>query len=75
MHDVAEPEDIFNIIATYGGSLNVLVCGLFISLWLLGGGDLGLHGVVGEMIMCTMFLVFTMRSGDFAMWCDPIHGI
>lgn len=41
-----------NIIATYGRSLYALVCGLFISRWVLaalGKTDFGLYGVVGGM--------------------------
>ena len=39
-----------NIIATYGRSVYALVCGLFISRWVLaalGKTDFGLYGVVG----------------------------
>ena len=48
-----------NIIATYGRSLYALVCGLFISRWVLaalGKTDFGLYGVVGGMgvIACNM---------------------
>ena len=42
-----------NIAATYGRSLYALVCGLFISRWVLaalGKTDFGLCGVVGGMI-------------------------
>jgi len=41
-----------NIVATYGRSLYALVCGLFISRWVLaalGKTDFGLYGVVGGM--------------------------
>lgn len=41
-----------NIIATYGRSLYALVCGLFISRWVLaafGKTDFGLYGLVGGM--------------------------
>ena len=47
-----------NIIATYGRSLYALVCGLFISRWVLaalGKTDFGLYGVVGGM---TIFIAF-----------------
>lgn len=47
-----------NIIATYGRSLYALVCGLFISRWVLaalGKTDFGLYGVVGGM---TVFIAF-----------------
>ena len=51
-----------NIIATYGRSLYALVCGLFISRWVLAAlvkTDFGLYGVVGgmmgiELLACTM---------------------
>ena len=42
-----------NIAATYGRSLYALVCGLFISRWVLaalGKTDFGVYGVVGGMI-------------------------
>ena len=41
-----------NIVTTYGRSLYALVCGLFISRWVLaalGKTDFGLYGVVGGM--------------------------
>ena len=47
-----------NIVATYGRSLYALVCGLFISRWVLaalGKTDFGLYGVVGGM---TVFITF-----------------
>ena len=47
-----------NIVATYGRSVYALVCGLFISRWVLaslGKTDFGLYGVVGGM---TMFIAF-----------------
>ena len=51
-----------NIIATYGRSLYALVCGLFISRWVLaavGKSEFGLYGMVGGMtvialVACTM---------------------
>ena len=51
-----------NIIATYGRRVNALVCGLFISRWVLAAlvkTDFGLYGVVGgmaviELLACTM---------------------
>ena len=52
-----------NIVATYGRSLYALVCGLFISRWVLavlGKTDFGLYGVVGGMMGIVM-LVYTMR--------------
>ncbi len=47
-----------NIIATYWRSLYALVCGLFISRWVLaalGKTDFGLYGVVGGMIASIAF--------------------
>ena len=52
-----------NIVATYGRSLYALVCGLFISRWVLaavGKSEGGLDGVVGGMAVIVM-LVYTMR--------------
>ena len=43
-----------NIAATYGRSLYALVCGLFISRWVLaalGKTDFGVSGVVGGMMV------------------------
>jgi len=43
-----------NIVATYGRSLYALVCGLFISWWVLaalGKEDFGLYGVVGGVMV------------------------
>ena len=40
---------LLNIVATYGRSLYALVCGLFISRWVLaalGKTDFGLYGVI-----------------------------
>lgn len=54
-----------NIIATYGRSLYALVCGLFISRWVLaalGKTDFGLCGVVGGMMTIEM-LAGAMRRG------------
>ena len=53
-----------NIIATYGRSLYALVCGLFISRWVLaalGKTDFGLYGVVGGMTMMAL-LAAKMRQ-------------
>ena len=53
-----------NIVATYGRSLYALVCGLFISRWVLaalGKTSFGLYGVVGGMMVFAL-LAFTMRS-------------
>ena len=49
----------FNIIATYGRSLYALICGLFISRWVLaalGKTDFGLYGLVGGMTVFISFL-------------------
>ena len=46
-----------NIIATYGRSLYALVCGLYISRWVLaalGRTDFGLYGVVGGMMVMAL---------------------
>ena len=54
---------LLNIVATYGRSLYALVCGLFISRWVLaalGKTDFGLYGVVGGM-MGIELLAGTMR--------------
>ena len=54
---------LLNIAATYGRSLFALVCGLFISRWVLaalGKTDFGLYGVVGGMTVIVM-LAYTMR--------------
>ncbi len=53
-----------NIMATYGRSLYALVCGLFISRWVLtavGKSEFGLIGVVGGMTVIAL-LAYTMRS-------------
>ena len=53
-----------NIVATYGRSLFALVCGLFISRWVLaalGKTDFGVYGVVGGMIAIEL-LAGTMRQ-------------
>ena len=45
---------VLNIVATYGRSLYALVCGLFISRWVLaalGKTDFGLCGVVSGMMV------------------------
>ena len=63
-----------NIIATYGRSLYALVCGLFISRWVLaalGKTDFGLYGLVGGMTVFISFLntllsVATSRFYAFA---------
>ena len=55
---------LLNIIATYGRSLYALVCGLFISRWVLaalGKTDFGLYGVVGGMMVIAT-LAYAMMS-------------
>ena len=59
---------VLNIVATYGRSLYALVCGLFISRWVLaalGKTDFGVCGVVVGM-MVTELLAGTMRRGRVA---------
>lgn len=54
-----------NIIATYGRSMYALVCGLFISRWVLatlGKTDFGLYGVVGGMTVFIAFLNTLLSS-------------
>ena len=54
---------MLNIAATYGRSLYALVCGLFISRWVLAAekSEFGVCGVVGGMTMIEL-LAYTMRS-------------
>ena len=59
-----------NIIATYGRSLYALVCGLFISRWVLaalGNTDLGLYGVVGGLTVFVSFfnMLLSVATGRF----------
>ena len=61
---------VLNIIATYGRSLYALVCGLFISRWVLaalGKTDFGLYGVVGGMTVFITFLngLLSIATGRF----------
>lgn len=53
-----------NIVATYGRSLYALVCGLFVSRWVLAAGkrEFGVCGVVGGMMAIEM-LAGAMRRG------------
>ena len=56
---------LLNIVATYGRSLYALVCGLFISRWVLaalGKTDFGVCGVVVGMMVIEL-LAGTMRRG------------
>ena len=59
-----------NIAATYGRSLYALVCGLFISRWVLaalGKTDFGLYDVVGGMTVFITFLngLLSIATGRF----------
>ena len=59
---------LLNIVATYGRSLYALVCGLFISRWVLaalGKTDFGVCGVVVGMMVIEL-LAGTMRRGRVA---------
>ena len=65
---------LLNIVATYGRSLYALVCGLFISRWVLaalGKTDFGLYGVVGGMMMAVLLSEMRMVRGRIAAadWC------
>jgi len=54
---------VWDVFATYGWSLYALVCGLFISRWVLaavGKSECGLYGVVGGMMVIEL-LAGTMR--------------
>ena len=53
-----------NIIATYGRSLYALVCGVFISRWMLAAekSEFGVCGMVGGMMVIEL-LAGTMRRG------------
>ena len=56
---------LLNIVATYGRSLYALVCGLFISRWVLaavGKSEFGVCGVVGGMMVIEL-LAGKMRRG------------
>ena len=74
-----------NIIATYGRSLYALVCGVFISRWMLAAekSEFGVCGMVGGEIMplAIGLLAYTMRQdcGGKLLWqftvaikCDPV---
>ena len=65
----------FNIVATYGRSLYALVCGLFISRWVLaalGKADFGLYGVVGGMTVFIAFLntLLSTATGRFYAYAE-----
>ena len=56
---------LLNIVATYGRSLYALVCGLFISRWVLaalGKTDFGVCGMIVGMMVIEL-LAGTMRRG------------
>ena len=55
---------LLNIVATYGRSLYALMCGLFISRWVMvaGKSEFGVRGVVGGM-MVIEWLAGAMRRG------------
>ena len=64
-----------NIVATYGRSLYALVCGLFISRWVLaalGKTDFGLYGVVGGMTIFITFLngLLSIATGRFYAYAE-----
>lgn len=61
---------LLNIVATYGRSLYALVCGLFISRWVLkalGKEDFGLYGVVGGLTVFVSFfnMLLSVATGRF----------
>lgn len=64
-----------NIVATYGRSLYALICGLFISRWVLaalGKTDFGLYGVVGGMTVFISFLnmLLSVATGRFYAYAE-----
>lgn len=64
-----------NIVATYGRSLYALVCGLFISRWVLaalGKTDFGLYGVVGGLTVFIAFLntLLSIATGRFYAYAE-----
>ncbi len=66
---------LLNIVATYGRSLYALVCGLFISRWVLaalGKTDFGLYGVVGGMTVFVAFLnnLLSMATSRFYAYAE-----
>ena len=65
---------LLNIVATYGRSLYALVCGLFISRWVLaavGKGEFGLNCGIGGMVVIVVLAYNEIgsrrkcRDGDF----------
>ena len=65
-----------NIVATYGRSLDALVCGLFISRWVaaLGKTDLGLYGVVGGMTVFISFLNMFLSTATGRFYASYTEG-
>ena len=66
---------LLNIVATYGRSLYALICGLFISRWVLqalGKTDFGLYGVVGGMTVFIAFLnnLLSMATSRFYAYAE-----
>lgn len=64
-----------NIIATYGRSVYALVCGLFISRWVLaalGKTDFGLYGVVGGLAGFISFInvLLSVATGRFYAYAE-----
>ena len=62
-----------NIVATYGRRVVAVVCGLFISRWVLaalGKTDFGLSGVVGGMMVIALLTGSRQKCyGEF------VHGV
>ena len=66
-----------NIAATYGRSLYALVCGLFISRWVmaaLGKTDFGLYGVVGGMTVIAL-LAFNETGSRQKCYGEFVHKV
>ena len=67
---------LLNIVATYGRSLYALVCGLFISRWVLalGKSEFGVCGVVGGMMVIELlaYIMRLDRGGIAAVGCSSM---
>ena len=65
-----------NIIATYGRSLYALVCGVFISRWMLAAekSEFGVCGVVGGMMVIEL-LAYTMRQDCGGIAAGEMRGV
>lgn len=66
-----------NIAATYGRSLYALMCGLFISRWVLevlGKTDFDLYGVVGGMMVFIAFpnTLLNVATGRFYEYAEGL---